>query len=795
MLDWTAHDTPFTGWAGTRGCYASDRDEYVAVAVTSDNEVVATSPDAITWTGRASAFDGASCNAVVRCLSLGLYIAAGSNAFSDYIQTSPDGATWTGRGNPFGSAGSGGLSVAVKEGGTPVVMAGGEFFDQPLAVSNDGISWSSLTSPFDSTDDLNRVKGIAYSVSEDRWMAVGDAEGQVATVAYSDDDGATWTTASTPMDGYGVQDVYRDEDAGNWYIMGYTAGAEVLAVSSDGGSSWSAITSPLDSGFGYGFVASAGVLVFVGYDGAATATIVESSDGGATWTTDTSPFDPAGTGYGVFASASVFVAVGSNADNTVTLASTVIGPPLPVTWAPGRRVGVAFDDGPREPHPTWTWLDGEDFPDQFVAGYNTDVGRQTLISQTDTGTATVYINDHELALFDDRNLSSPYRGKLSGRQICLQLWNPVTETWERQFRGIIDDYRYDIDGSAVDANGDPINASIQLECVDMFDYLNGYGLTPGVDGVTPPTGMEDGVWYAPTAGSVQDRFLAILGNAGIDPDMYVVASGNVKVIGAKYDPDESALTALRDAADAELPFIANIYVDRFGRFVFRGRYSRFVPDDVAAGPGEWDFHRWPLGDGKAIQADPTRGQIRVLSYSRSRQDLINAALAYPQGIDAADIPGQVYAAAGSIALYGKHQAAPMSDLLTGDYVGPGTITPDNGTKQCALYAQLLVENKKAPRIAITALQLKAMRPDDPRAEATWGAICGADISHIVNVAVGYPGGTGLAGDSPDDDYYVEGRSLVVRPLNPTHDYVECNLDVTPAVWSMDESGVFPEYGS
>jgi hypothetical protein len=107
------------------------------------------------------------------------------------------------------------------------------------------------------------------------------------------------------------------------------------------------------------------------------------------------------------------------------------------------------------------------------------------------------------------------------------------------------------------------------------------------------------------------------------------------------------------------------------------------------------------------------------------------------------------------------------------------------------FAELLVKNKKSPRLAITALQLKAMNPSDARAAATWAPICGADIGHIVNVAVGYPGGTGLAGASPADDHYIEGRSLVVRPLNPDHDYVECKLEVSPALWSMDAAGVFP----
>lgn len=472
----------------------------------------------------------------------------------------------------------------------------------------------------------------------------------------------------------------------------------------------------------------------------------------------------------------------------------------------GGRVLIAFDDGPLVASPTWTVIDqAGDFPDGFVSGYDTRVGRQTLLSQTDTGTATVYINDHELALFDPRNMSSPYHGKLDGVQIKLQLWDPIAGAWEPQFRGWIDDITWDIDGSAVDANGDPINASIQIECVDMFDFLAGYGLTPGLDGVTPrtvpsgsaggptpSTSFDDGVYYAATAGTVDDRIIEILADVGIDPDRYLVASGNVHCKEVKYDPDESALQALRDAADAELPFIANIYCDRkYGRFNFRGRYSRFYPDDVAAEPGsDWDFTRWKVGDGKAIQADADRAQMRVLSFGRNRSDIVNVAIGYPQDLEPADMPGQVFANTASITAYGKHSAPPMSDLLLDkDVTQP--VSGFTGKVEAYSFAKLLVLNQKDPRENITALQVKAIRPTDPRAEKTWALLTRIDISHIVNVAVGYPGGTGLAGDSPEDDYYVEERSLTVRPLNPTHDYVELELGVSPAVWSMDLNGVFP----
>lgn len=476
-----------------------------------------------------------------------------------------------------------------------------------------------------------------------------------------------------------------------------------------------------------------------------------------------------------------------SASGAASVATDPAPPPLV-----GGRVQIAFNDGPLVATPTWTVIDqGGDFPEGFVAGYDIESGRQTLLSQTDTGTATVYINDHDSALFDPRNVSSPYHGKLVGRQIRLQLWDPVVGAWEDQFRGWIDDVTWNIDGSAVGADGQPINASIQIDCVDMFDLLAGYGLTPGLNGVTPPSGGEDGVWYATTSGTVDDRIIEILTDVGIDSTRYLVASGNVHALAVKYDPDESALQALRDAADADLPFVANLYCDRHGKFNFRGRYSRFYPDDVAAEPGsDWDFTRWSVGDGAAIQADSSRAQMRLLAYGQNRSDIINVAICYPQDLDAADMPDQVYADTASITDYGKHSAPPMSDLLL-DKDATQPVTGFTGKAECFHYAKLLVLNQKDPRENVSALQVKAIRPDDPRAAATWSLITKADISHIINVSAGYPSGTGLAGDSPEDDYYIEGRQVRVRPLNPTHDYVEIDYDLSPAVWSMDTHGVFP----
>ncbi len=457
---------------------------------------------------------------------------------------------------------------------------------------------------------------------------------------------------------------------------------------------------------------------------------------------------------------------------------------------PDGRVLIAFDDTMLEPSPTWTRIDDTD---NLVAGIDIHRGKQTERDRTDTGTATVYLNDTD-GLFDPNNASSPYFGKLDGKQIMLQLQNPVTDAWVTQFRGFINDYGYDIN-PATDPFGNLIVANIQVDCVDLFDYLGGYELIPGVNGKAAPNGAADTIHYYggtdPTSPqAVDDRIIEVLTDVGVDTTMWVVFSGNVNLQPTNYDPTEPALNVLRDCADAEMPGIANIYIDKIGRFTFHGRYSRFSPDLVAADTGgQWNFVRWKAGDGQAIALDSDRAQMRVLAYSRARSEIINSGISYPRGIAAADMPGQNYKDVTSIADFGLHSWS-ATDLVinagttSGEYPPASLLTSAN--YQCFLFAKFFVENQKTPGNRIKTLTIKMLDPGDSRAEATWAVLCGSEISDIINLKVGYPGGTGI--DAVD--YYIEGVTMRIRPLNPIYDHVELDLDVSPAEWSMDTHMVF-----
>lgn len=456
------------------------------------------------------------------------------------------------------------------------------------------------------------------------------------------------------------------------------------------------------------------------------------------------------------------------------------------------RVLIAPDDGPLAPSPTWVRLDDTA---NLVSGFDVHAGRQTNLDRTDTGTAVVYFNDTE-GLLDPRNTASPYFGKVDGKQILLQVYNPVTATWDSHFRGTIDYLTFDIN-EATDANGKPIVATIQMECVDIFDYLGGNQMVPGMFGNTPPPGSEGTIYYQPTPDSligpkVDARIIQALTDAGVDSTRWVVFSGNVSMPGTKYDAGDSSLVVCRDAADAELPMIANIYCDLQGRFVFHGRESRFDPVTVwtgiastdAARDAVWPFRQWKAGDGPAIAADSTTAQIRVLSYSRGRRDVINAATAWPTGMNQADMAAQVYTDATSITSYGYHGLPPMTDLQ----ILAGTTTGNDAKTECLGYAKLYVKNRKDPLERVQTMTVKAVDPDDSRASATWGLLTKADISDIVNLSVGYPGADGVG--LQDFDQYIEGYTTRVRPLNDQFDYVERDFDVSPSEWSMDTHGVF-----
>lgn len=423
--------------------------------------------------------------------------------------------------------------------------------------------------------------------------------------------------------------------------------------------------------------------------------------------------------------------------------------------------------------PTWTVIDN--LQPSLVARIEIRDGRQTEQDETETGTCTVYLNDRT-GLFDPNNAGSPYFGKLDSKPIAVAVWNPVDSAWVPQWRGTIDDIQTVLNPATAD--GVSILANVQIEAVDIFDYLAKAEMQVGVSGNVAPAGSEGTIFYED--GHVDDRVIQLLTDAGLDSSMWVVFSGNVNVLETKYDPGDEFLTALKDAVDAELPGLANQYVDKQGRYVFHGRFARLTPDSVAlSAGGAWDFNRWKAGDGAAIQSDPTCAQIREFAFGRPRELIVNSAVCYPENIPEADIPGQLVTDPTSITQHGIHGRSDVN-LIVKDNPDNG----DTGAQQCLKYAQFWINEYAQPLQRINTLVFKTVRPDDHRAAATWGLLTGVSISDIVNVNIGYPGGTGIQ----DTDFYVEGRQMTIEPLDPSYDLVTLELNLSPAV--TDSQSVF-----
>lgn len=441
---------------------------------------------------------------------------------------------------------------------------------------------------------------------------------------------------------------------------------------------------------------------------------------------------------------------------------------MAVYTSPGPGRVLIAPGGPLVAEPTWARYDNLSLCG--LEGFDWTRGRQSEFDVTNTGTARVFFHDRN-GTFDGEDFI--------GLQIMLQLYDPVAAAWQPVFRGHIDDMPSD------PSPGAPSLTNVEIDCVDIFDYLAGVHMVVGTFGDALPAGMTGVVFYENgPVGTDTDigRIQKLLTDAGLASSMYVEFTGNVVVNETLYDPDDDILSALRDAADAEFPGIANVYVDRFGRVVFHGRDARFDPDTVAAGAGSaaWDFQRWPAAT--RTDVGTTRAQIREFSYNRPRSRIVNSYVAWPEldengdPFDQANVSTLLKTDATSISTYGYRSLEANALIIQKLKPAVGTST---GAQQCGLFGDFYVGNYAVPRKNVQRVTFRSVRPEDPRAEATWAAMTRMDISDIVELNVAE---AGLAGD----EFYVEGISGSCRRSgNPAFDIVEVTPNLSPAAYYTD----------
>lgn len=423
-----------------------------------------------------------------------------------------------------------------------------------------------------------------------------------------------------------------------------------------------------------------------------------------------------------------------------------------------------------------------------VASWEVRRGRQDELEKTGTGEAVIRVHDVE-GHYDPSNPSSPYFGQIDGAPVSLNLWNPVTETWHTRFTGNVEEYSYDLSKTQ-------INTEVEIRCVDGFDYLSTAQMSRADGHGHPiPGGAEvaDGCIFYDTD-EVDGRIHAVLQDAAWPEDKRRIFSGNVIVQETIYDGGYAFLAALQDAADAEFPGVANVYMDVENNVVFHGRHARFDPDTVAAGAGSaWNFTRWKVGDGAAIAGDAEYAQLRPpLHVDRSLKMIYNQAMIYPSygdEIAATYSPEEyegflgvaTYTEASSVAQYGI-RSYPASEVRTLEHKTNG----NDGFEETFQMSVYYGTNYKDPRSRPRQITVKALHPSDPRAEATWAFLCGVEISDIIHLNVAFPGGGGF-----DEDFYVEGIRTFCKPLGPftptdqQYAYVEVTCDVSPQAYWTD----------
>lgn len=400
-------------------------------------------------------------------------------------------------------------------------------------------------------------------------------------------------------------------------------------------------------------------------------------------------------------------------------------------------VSVAFGDLPFAATPTWVRLD-DPAGTNVVTGYTVRRGRAYMLDETDTGTASVGFVD-TAGKVDPTNSSGPFYPMNPNAPVTICLRNPVTGQWVPLFWGMVQQVPQTFDPTAKVSTG-------KIECADMFAILAKTEVPPGIDYAddgTPLDNTDGDTRYASQA--IDDHIRAILADGAIPPALTRIFSGNVTTQAVVYPAGTTILQALYDAANAEFPGVANIYVDKTGLFTFHGRFARFNPTAYSA-------QTWDCGDMTYVNANPGAAPLQTITFDRDINKILNAVLFSPQGIADADIAGQLVADVTSIDDYGQ-SGDTASNLLTNHGQSDG-FTDLEETKK---FAQYYVDNFKDPQNHCTQVTFRWLPPSDPNAPALWDLLCNIEIGDLVNITTTHPGDGGFEALP----HFVEGLSYTV----------------------------------
>lgn len=425
-------------------------------------------------------------------------------------------------------------------------------------------------------------------------------------------------------------------------------------------------------------------------------------------------------------------------------------------------VCVAFDDAVLAASLSWTRLD-DPAGVNVVESWSVDRGRNKETDKTTGGSARVQIVDR-FGVTDPTNSGGPFAGRIDPvKQAAIALLNPVTDEWSTLIRGY-SDWSYDID---INTGFKVIEGTLQID--DGFDILSILEMLveeplrwgePHADGAA-------GDIYFPHNQQVDDRMIQALDQAGWAPSMRRIYSGNVALQAVTYSRRDQLLVVLFDGADAEFPGTANVYMSKNGVVTFHGRFARFDPFNP-----DYDALQWYVGDAAAA-VDPNVVPISGLSFRRSKQDVINAAVSLPMGVSSDDVPGALYKDDASIAQFGWRPIT-LEGLHTFRSLGP---SGNNAVEETRLFAEYYVENFKQAQTRVTRIRFRPKPTDHPNAAALWDFMCNVEIGDVVNLKTTHPGGGGF-----DEEFFVEGVHYDAKALRVDMHDVTLDIDVSPRVY-------------
>lgn len=236
------------------------------------------------------------------------WLAGGSGLY----KSDNNGVTWSAVSHPLtsvsGIACHGNTWIIVGEGSTNIARS-----------TNNGDTWTATaTSPLNSNGAAVAYNGSGF------WVVVGYG------VAWSDDDGVTWSAGT----GYGCSQYEGLAYNGSVWVMGGNSGSGMCLAYSTDGKAWT------DTGFDYdNYIGILGnqvrgvcwngtkfIAVGQGYDSGYMGVTIASSTNGIDWINVADPFGSLG--LGVCWNGSVFVAVGGTGGDTI--ATSTGG----TTWTP-----------------------------------------------------------------------------------------------------------------------------------------------------------------------------------------------------------------------------------------------------------------------------------------------------------------------------------------------------------------------------------------------------------------------------------------------------------------------------